>query len=58
MGHRLEAFLEPKDVDAALSLAKELGLTAQVVGRTEPSAKADGSNHVTVIKGGQSLAYE
>ena len=57
MGHRLEAFLEPKDVDAALSLAKELGLAAQVVGRTEPSAKGDGSNHVTVIKGGQSLAY-
>ena len=57
MGHRLEAFLEPKAVDAALSLAKELGLAAQVVGRTEPSAKGDGSNHVTVIKGGQSLAY-
>ena len=57
MGHRLEAYLEPKSVDGALRLAKELGLEAKVVGRTEPSTKPDGSNHVTVIKGGQTLAY-
>jgi phosphoribosylformylglycinamidine cyclo-ligase len=57
MGHRLEAFLEPKAVDTALKLAKELGLEAKVVGRTEPSANPDGSNHVTVIKDGATLAY-
>jgi len=57
MGHRLEVFLEPKDADVALRLAAELGLAAQVVGRTEASIRPDGANHVTVIKDGQVLAY-
>lgn len=57
MGHRLEVFLEPKDAEVALRLAAELGLEARVVGRTEASARADGANHVTVIKEGQVLAY-
>jgi phosphoribosylformylglycinamidine cyclo-ligase len=57
MGHRLEVFLEPKDAEVALRLAAELGLGAQVIGRTEASTRPDGANHVTVIKGGQVLAY-
>jgi phosphoribosylformylglycinamidine cyclo-ligase len=57
MGHRLEVFLEPKDAEVALQLAAELGLSAQVIGRTEPSTRPDGANHVTVIKDGQVLAY-
>ena len=57
MGHRLEVFLEPKDADVALRIAAELGLGAQVIGRTEPSTRADGANHVTVIRDGQVLAY-
>jgi phosphoribosylformylglycinamidine cyclo-ligase len=57
MGHRLEVFLEPKDAEAALRLAGELGLGARVIGRTEASARTDGANHVTVVKDGQVLAY-
>ncbi len=57
MGHRLEVFLEPKDAEVALRIAAELGLAAQVIGRTEVSTRPDGANHVTVIKNGQVLAY-
>jgi hypothetical protein len=57
MGHRLEVFLAPADVPVALQIAASLGLAAQVIGRTEASAQPDGSNHVTVIKDGQALAY-
>ena len=57
MGHRLEVFLEPKDAEVALRIAAELGLGAQVIGRTEASTRPDGANHVTVIKDGQVLAY-
>ena len=57
MGHRLEVFVEPKDAEVALRLAAELGLGAQVIGRTEASTRPDGANHVTVIKDGQALAY-
>ncbi|MEN9815130.1 MAG: hypothetical protein RLZZ412_1112 [Verrucomicrobiota bacterium] len=57
MGHRLEVFLDPADVPAALALAAELGIAARVVGRTEASTRPDRSNHVTVIKDGQTLAY-
>jgi phosphoribosylformylglycinamidine cyclo-ligase len=57
MGHRLEVFVEPKDAEVALRLAAELGLGAQVIGRTEASTRPDGANHVTVIKDGQVLTY-
>jgi len=57
MGHRLEVFVEPKDAEVALRLAAELGLGAQVIGRTEASTRPDGANHVTVIKDGHTLAY-
>ena len=57
MGHRLEVFVEPKDAEVALRLAAELGLGAQVIGRTEASTRPDGANHVTAIKDGQTLAY-
>jgi len=57
MGHRLEVFVEPKDAEVALRLAAELGLGAQVIGRTEASTRPDGANHVTVIKDGQALTY-
>ena len=58
MGHRLEAYLEPKDVLVALEIAASLGLEAKVIGRTEASTRPDGANHVTVIKDGQTLAYD
>ncbi len=57
MGHRLEVFLEPQDVEVALRLAAELGLGAQVIGRTEASARPDSANHVTIIRAGQVLEY-
>lgn len=57
MGHRLEIFLDPRDVPVALALAAELGIAAQVVGRTEASTRPDGANHITVFKAGQALAY-
>lgn len=57
MGHRLEAFLEPRDVEVALQLAADLGLAAKVVGRTEASTRPDGANHVSVVKDGQTFRY-
>jgi phosphoribosylformylglycinamidine cyclo-ligase len=57
MGHRLEVYLEPADVDQAMRIAAELGLDARVVGRTEASTRPDKANHVTVIRDGQTLAY-
>jgi phosphoribosylformylglycinamidine cyclo-ligase len=57
MGHRLEVFLEPQDAEIALRIAAELGLGAQIIGRTEASTRPDGANHVTIIKAGQTLAY-
>jgi phosphoribosylformylglycinamidine cyclo-ligase len=57
MGHRLEVFLEPQDAEIALRIAAELGLGAQIIGRTEASTRPDGANHVTIIKDGQTLAY-
>jgi len=50
-------FLEPQDVEVALRLAAELGLGAQVIGRTEASARPDSANHVTIIRAGQVLEY-
>ena len=57
MGHRLEAFLEPGEVEVALQLAADLGLAAKVIGRTEASTRPDGANHVTVVKDGQTFRY-
>ncbi len=57
MGHRLEVFLDPKDLPVALEIAASLGLEAKVIGRTEPSALVGGANHVTVVKNGQTLSY-
>ena len=42
MGHRSESF----------------GIPAQVIGRTEPSQRPDGQNHVTIQHAGQTLTYQ
>ena len=57
MGHRLEVYLEPRDLPVALEIAASLGLEAKVIGRTEPSVMPGGANHVTVVKNGQTLSY-
>lgn len=57
MGHRLEVFVEPAEVDQALLIAAQLGLAARVIGHTEASTRADRSNHITIIKDAAAWAY-
>jgi len=58
MGHRLEAFCEPAVADDLIAMAGNLGIDAQVVGRTEPSELPDGSNHLIIRRGDQTLIYD
>lgn len=39
MGHRLEVYLEASEAQKVIQLAKELGLDAQIIGRTEAAAQ-------------------
>lgn len=57
MGHRMEIFCEPEAAEAIISLSESFGIPAQVVGRTEPTRRGDGQNHVTIQHEGKTLAY-
>lgn len=57
MGHRLEVFVAPRDTARLLRLAAQLGLEARLIGRTEPSTRPDGRNHLTLKAGRRTLRY-
>lgn len=57
VGHRMEVYCDPKDVEAVISLSRSFGVDAKVVGRTESSERPDGSCHLTVKTQGQSLNF-
>ena len=57
MGHRFEAFCKPNEVDSLVLIARQLGIDAQVVGRTEPSEKEDSTNHLTIELDNELIAY-
>jgi phosphoribosylformylglycinamidine cyclo-ligase len=58
MGHRLEVYCRPRDAKWVIGVAEKSGVAAQVVGVTEPSTRKDGSNHLTIVSGVQTLAYQ
>ncbi|MGB1127170.1 MAG: AIR synthase-related protein [Opitutales bacterium] len=57
MGHRMEIFCEPEAADDIIAQSESFGIPAQVIGRTEPTQRADGQNHVTIHHRGKTLAY-
>jgi len=57
MGHRMEIFCQPEAADAIIALSESFGIPAQVVGRTEPTQREDGQNHVTIQHAGKTLEY-
>ncbi len=58
MGHRMEIYCRPEDVDALLEGIRPFGINAQVVGRTEASTLDGGKNHVTICNSGNTLEYQ
>ena len=57
MGHRMEIFCPPEDVDKVLNVARSFGIAAQRIGYTEASRDANGVNHLTLHHGTQKLHY-
>jgi phosphoribosylformylglycinamidine cyclo-ligase len=58
MGHRMEIYCDPASASAIIAQSESFGIPAQVIGRTEPSQRPDGQNHVTIQHGGKVLTYE
>lgn len=57
MGHRMELYCEPADATAILAIIRSFGLDADVVGRTEPSTREDGGNHLTLVHDSETYRY-
>jgi len=57
MGHRMEIFCEPEAADTIIALSESFGIPAQIVGRTEPTQREDGQNHVTIRHEDKTLEY-
>lgn len=48
MGHRMEVYIDEKNADLILSIANELGLPAQIVGRVVPASVERGGGGLTI----------
>lgn len=57
MGQRMEIYCPENQAQNLIAIAKSFGISAQVTGRIEPSQKADGSNHVSIVHNGNILEY-
>ena len=57
MGHRLEVFCLPEVASKVIELSQEFDVDAQVIGRTEETQKADGANHLSILRDGLTLRY-
>lgn len=57
MGQRMEIYCKPSHAKTILQYAQQSGIEADVIGRTEKSEKADGSNHLTLYHGKRALTY-
>lgn len=54
MGHRLEVYLEASEAQKVIQLARDLGLDAQIIGRTEAAAQ----NKLTLVSPFGTFLYE
>ncbi len=57
LGHRFEAYCEPSAVDEIIAVARSFDIDAKVVGRTEPTEREDGANHLLIRRGETELTY-
>lgn len=48
MGHRLEIYCDKADAGKVIEAAESFGIEAKIVGRTEKSVMADGSNSISI----------
>ncbi|SVD83778.1 uncharacterized protein METZ01_LOCUS436632, partial [marine metagenome] len=57
LGHRFEAYCEPSAADEIIAVARSFDIDAKVVGRTEPTEREDGANHLLIRRGETELTY-
>ena len=57
MGHRMEIFCAPEAAAAIIALSESFAIPAQIIGRTEPTARSDGQNHLTIHHEDKTLEY-
>jgi phosphoribosylformylglycinamidine cyclo-ligase len=57
MGHRFEVYCLPELDRQVVEVARQFGIEAQVVGRTEKSGKTEGGNHLTITREDLTLQY-
>ncbi len=55
MGHRLEVYVAPGEVERVMAIAAKYGIESRIVGRVEPSA--DGLNHLTITTEAGTFTY-
>lgn len=55
MGHRMEIYCLPRDARAIIAAARDFGIEAQQIGRTEPSSS--GKNQLSIQHGAKTLRY-
>lgn len=58
MGHRMEIYCPHDAAESIIRTAEGFGIAAAIIGRTEPSQKANSANHVTVAHAGESHHYD
>ena len=58
MGHRMEIYCDPDAAGGIIAHSESFGIPAQIIGRTEASENADGSNHVTIQHDRKTLTYQ
>lgn len=58
MGHRMEIYCDPDAAEGIIAHSESFGIPAQIIGRTEASENADGSNHVTIQHDRKTLTYQ
>jgi len=56
MGHRMEIYCAPRDTRAIISAARDFGIEAAVIGRTEKGG--GGPNRLSIKHGARVLSYE
>lgn len=57
MGHRMEIYCRPDAAALIIALSESFGIPAQVIGRTEPTERDNGQNHVTIKHEDKTLKY-
>jgi phosphoribosylformylglycinamidine cyclo-ligase len=57
MGHRMELYCAVDAAESIISVAREHGIEAAVIGRTEETKRTDGNNHLTIRAGAQEYRY-